>query len=83
MESNIKEHRKYNYPRDYTVNQAREIFDIFKFRVFSFKEMNQKTGLDLNDLKHIQMFNCLEKSTMGMLRGGYYFFNKSPHEIIL
>lgn len=64
--------------KERTINQARDLFRVFGFNIFYDKDI-EALNLEItnNDIKHIQMFNCLEVRKRGNEESSYRF-SKEP-----
>jgi uncharacterized UBP type Zn finger protein len=68
-------------PRHATLTQARQLFDLFQYKLFSMRKINaQNLPITESDIAHIQIFGMLDKKSAGACnRCDYtYRFVKNP-----
>lgn len=73
---------KYRYPRDYTIGQARKIYDLVGLNRFTITSINKQMELTNDDIYHISMFNLIETNNSGGW-GRSYWLSKNPYDVIL
>ena len=77
----VKERTMITFPRDYTITQARSLYDCIGIKRIAKKKLLNSFNLDEYDMFHFELFGLIAYISSNSSR--VYYFVKNPYDIKL